>query len=237
MGITKGDKIMNVTIFTELTTTEKLAEITKESEKYIGLYVEMADPKQRKYVKDQAESIKSIRKNLNTLRIKKVKDYTAKVKKEFDGIDVILSDANGPFTLLIDGYADERKVILDAEKKRLCDIERAAQKEVDHEWAIILDKSYLADKIEAERIQLEHDENIRLMAVERAGEVIRSKIAYEKDLADRQEKGRLADVEHVRHINRLILKEMHGHGLPEKESIEFIKTMARKQISQLTINY
>jgi hypothetical protein len=228
---------MNVTIFTELTTTEKLDEITKESENYIGLYVDMSDPKQRKYVKDQAESIKLIRKDLNTSRIKKVKDYTAKAKKEFDGIDVILSDANSPFTLLIDGYADERKVILDKEKKRLCDIERAVQKEIDHEYAILLDKSYLADKMEAERIQLEHDENIRLMAVERAGEVMRSKIAYEKDLADRQEKARLADVEHVRHINRLILKEMHGHGLPEKESIEFIKTIARKQIKELTINY
>ena len=51
------------------------------------------------------------------------------------------------------------------------------------------------------------------------------------------ENARLADVEHVRFINRLILKEMHGHGLPEKESIEFIKTLARKQLPQLTINY
>jgi hypothetical protein len=228
---------MNVTIFTELTNTEKLQEITKHSENYIGLYVDMAVDKERKHVKEQAESIKLIRKNLNTSRIKKVKDYTAKVNKEFNGIDVILADANAPFTLLIDGYAAERKVILDAEKASKLAIENAVQKELDHEWAIILDKSYLADRMEAERIQIEHDENIRLMASERAEEVMRSKIAYEKDLADRQENARLADVEHVRHINRLILKEMHGHGLPEKESIEFIKTIARKKISLLTINY
>ena len=38
---------MNVTIFTELTTTEKLAKITKDSEKYIGLYVDMAVGKKR----------------------------------------------------------------------------------------------------------------------------------------------------------------------------------------------
>jgi hypothetical protein len=228
---------MNVTIFTELTTNEKLAEITKESEKYIGLYVEMSDPKQRKYVKEQAESIKLIRKNLNTSRIKKVKDYTAKVKKEFDGIDVILSDANEPFTLLIDGYADERKVILDAEKKRLCDIERAVQKEVDHEWAIILDKSYLADKLAAEKAQEERDEAIRIDATNRATQAAKNAQevtdrAIAQDLANRT-----ADKENYRKINRAIYSALLDAGVGKSEAFIVTNALIDKEIPHITINY
>jgi hypothetical protein len=237
MGITKGDKIMNVTIFTELTTTEKLAEITKESEKYIGLYVEMSDPKQRKYVKDQAESIKLIRKNLNTSRIKKVKDYTAKVKKEFDGIDVILSDANEPFTLLIDGYADERKVILDAEKKRLCDIERAAQKEVDHEWAIILDKSYLADKLAAEKAQEERDKAIRIDATNRATQAAKNAQEVTDRAIAQDAANRAADKENYRKINRAIYSALLDAGVGKSEAFVVTNALIDKEIPHITINY
>jgi hypothetical protein len=228
---------MNVTLFKDLTTDERLTELEANAEEYNGLYVDMEVAEQRKYVKGKAADIKEIIKAVNSARIKKAKDYRVLVETEAASIITRLEKANEPFTLLIDEYDTSRKVILDAEKASKQAILDAEQKLIDHEFAILLDKSYLADKLEAERIQLEHDENIRLMAVERAEEVIRSKIAYEKDLADRQENARLADVEHVRHINRLILKEMHGHGLPEKESIEFIKTIARKKISLLTINY
>jgi hypothetical protein len=228
---------MNVTLFKDLTTDERLTELEANAEEYNGLYVDMEVAEQRKYVKGKAADIKEIIKAVNSARIKKAKDYRVLVETEAASIITRLEKANEPFTLLIDEYDTSRKVILDAEKASKQAILNAEQKLIDHEFAILLDKSYLADKLEAERIQLEHDENIRLMAVERAEEVIRSKIAYEKDLADRQENARLADVEHVRHINRLILKEMHGHGLPEKESIEFIKTIARKKISLLTINY
>jgi hypothetical protein len=228
---------MNVTLFKDLTTDERLTELEATAEEYNGLYVDMEVAEQRKYVKGKAADIKDMIKSVNSARINKAKNYRAQVETEAASIITRLEKANSPFTLLIDEYDTARKVTLDAEKASKLAIENAAQKELDHEFAILLDKSYLADKMEAERIQLEHDENIRIMASERAEEVMRSKIAYEKDLADRQEKDRFADVEHVRHINRLILKEMHGHGLPEKESIEFIKTMARKQISQLTINY
>jgi hypothetical protein len=228
---------MNVTIFTELTTAEKLAEITKESANYIGLYVDMNIAEQRKYVKEQAEDIKSIRKALNTSRIKKVKDYTLKVKKEFDGIDAILSDANEPFTLLIDGYADERKVILDAEKKRLCDIERAAQKEVDHEFALLLDKSYLADKLAAENAQRDHDEKIRVDAEENA----RLSMIRAKEITDRaielDKANRLANKEHVRGVNRDILASLLNNGVGEFEAKKLITLIAQGKINNITINY
>jgi hypothetical protein len=228
---------MNVTIFTELTTTEKLAEITKESEKYIGLYVEMSDPKQRKYVKDQAESIKSIRKNLNTLRIKKIKDYTLNAKAEFDSIDLILEKANEPFTLLIDDFAAERKAILDKEKAEKLAIEKAAQKEIDHEWAIILDKSYLADKLAAEKAQEERDEAIRIDATNRATQAAKNAQevtdrAIAQDLANRT-----ADKENYRKINRSIYSALLDAGVGKSEAFIVTNALIDKEIPHITINY
>jgi hypothetical protein len=228
---------MNVTIFTELTTTEKLAEITKESEKYIGLYVEMSDPKQRKYVKDQAESIKSIRKNLNTARIKKIKDYTLNVKSEFDSIDLILEKANEPFTLLIDDFAAERKAILDKEKAEKLAIEKAAQKEVDHDWAIILDKSYLADKLAAEKAQEERDEAIRIDATNRATQAARSAQEVTDRAIAQDAANRLADSNNVRAVNRAIFTGFINAGLEKDAATKATLAMIDKEIPHITINY
>ena len=217
---------MNVTIFTELTTTEKLQEITKHSENYIGLYVDMAVDKERKHVKEQAESIKLIRTNLNTSRIKKVKDYTAKVNKEFNGIDVILADANAPFTLLIDGYAAERKVILDAEKASKQAILAAERKLIDHEFAILLDKSYLADKMEAKRL--------RQVQVQEEAAALNK--AYMEDEANAKLR-RNANKEHIRGINREILAALLSHGLDEDIARTVIALATKGKLPHLTINY
>ena len=228
---------MNVTIFNELTTTEKLAEITKESEKYIGLYVDMNIAEQRKYVKCQAENIKSIRKALNTARIKKVKDYTLQVSSEFNAIDSILAKANEPFTLLIDDFAAERKRILDAEKATTLAIKQATQKEIDHEFALLLDKSYLADKLAAENAQREHDEKIRVDAEENA----RLSMIRAKEVTDRaielDAANRLANKEHVRGINRAILVALMNAGIAEEDAKTVISLAARKSAGNLTINY
>jgi hypothetical protein len=228
---------MNVTIFTELTTTEKLDEIKKESENYIGLYVDMNIAEQRKYVKGQAESIKSIRKALNTSRIKKVKDYTAGVSKEFNEIDSILAEANEPFTLLIDDFAAERKRILDADKAKKLAIEKAAQKEVDHEWAIILDKSYLADKLAAEKAQAERDEAIRVEAANRATQAAKNAQEATDRAIALDAANRLANKEHVRGINRDILTALQNNGVGEFEAKTLITLIAQGKINNITINY
>ena len=228
---------MNVTIFNELTTTEKLAEITKESENYIGLYVDMNIAEQRKYVKGQAEDIKSIRKALNTARIKKVKDYTLQVSSEFNEIDSILAKANEPFTLLIDDFSAERKRILDAEKATKLAVEQATQKEIDHEFALLLDKSYLADKLATENAQREHDEKIRVDAEENA----RLSMIRAKEITDRaielDKANRLANKEHVRSINRAILVALMQSGIAEEDAKTVISLAARKSAGNLTINY
>jgi uncharacterized protein YkuJ len=228
---------MNVTIFTELTTTEKLAEITKESEKYIGLYVEMSDPKQRKYVKDQAESIKSIRKTLDAARIKKVKDYAAEVKKEFDDIDLILVEANDPFTLLIDGYAAERKAILDKEKAEKLAIELAVQKDIDHEFAILLDKSYLADKLAAEKAQEERDEAIRIDATNRATQAAKNAQEVTDRAIAQDAANRLADSNNVRTVNRAIFTGFINAGLEKDAATKATQAIIDSAIPHITINY
>jgi hypothetical protein len=228
---------MNVTIFTELTTTEKLAEITKESANYIGLYVDMNIAEQRKYVKGQAESIKSIRKALNTSRIKKVKDYTAGVSKEFNEIDSILAEANEPFTLLIDDFAAERKRILDAEKASKLAIEKAAQKEVDHEWAIILDKSYLADKLAAEKVQEERDEVIRIDAANRATQAAQNAQAATDRAIAQDAANRLADSNNVRLVQRAIFSGFINAGLDKDAATKATQATIDNTIPHITINY
>jgi hypothetical protein len=228
---------MNVTIFTELTTTEKLAEITKQSEKYIGLYVEMSDPKQRKYVKEQAESIKSIRKSLNSARIKKVKDYTLNVKSEFDSIDLILDKANEPFTLLIDDFAAERKAILDKEKAEKLAIELAVQKDIDHEFAILLDKSYLADKLAAEKAQEERDEAIRIDATNRATQAAKNAQEVTDRAIAQDAANRLADSNNVRTVNRAIFSGFRNAGLDNNEATKATQALIDSLIPHITINY
>ena len=228
---------MNVTLFKDLTTDEHLTELEANSEEYDGLYVDMEVAEQRKYVKGKTADIKDIIKRVNSARIKKSKDYRILVEAEAVSIIARLEKANEPFTLLIDDYDAARKVILDAEKASKLAIENAAQKLIDHEFAILLDKSYLADKLAAENAQREHDENIRLMAVERAEEVIRSKIAYEKDLADRESKARLANKEHVRSVNRAILAALVSHGVSDEDARWIIALAAKGKLPHLTINY
>jgi hypothetical protein len=228
---------MLVTIFSELTTTEKLAKIKKESANYIGLYVDMNIAEQRKYVKEQAESIKSIRKALNTSRIKKVKDYTAGVSKEFNEIDSILAEANEPFTLLIDDFAAERKRILDADKTKKLAIEKAAQKEVDHEFAILLDKSYLADKLATEKEQAERDEAIRVEAANRATQAAQNAQAATDRAIAQDAANRLADSNNVRLVQRAIFSGFINAGLDKDAATKATQATIDNTIPHITINY
>jgi hypothetical protein len=228
---------MNVTIFTELTTADKLAEITKESENYIGLYVDMNIAEQRKYVKGQAEDIKSIRKALNTSRIKKVKDYTLQVSNEFNEIDSILAKANEPLTLLIDDFATERKRILDLAKEKKQQEELHIQIGLDHEFAILLDKSYLADKLEYEKGQAERDEAIRVEAANRATQAAKNTQEATDRAIALDAANRLANKEHVRGINRDILTALQNNGVGEFEAKTLITLIAQGKINNITINY
>ncbi len=228
---------MNVVLFKDLTTDEHLTELEANAEECNGLYVDMEVSEQRKYVKGKAADIKDVIKRVNSARIKKSKDYRLLVETEASSIISRLEKANEPFTLLIEDYDAARKVILDAEKASKLAIEAAAQKVVDHEYAILLDKSYLADKLEAERLQFEHDEKIRVNAEENA----RLSIIRAKEVADQavalDKANRLANKEHVRGINREILVSLMQAGIAEEDAKTVISLAARKLAGNLTINY
>jgi hypothetical protein len=237
MGITKGDKIMNVALFKDLTTDERLTELEATAEEYNGLYVDMDVAEQRKYVKGKAADIKEIIKAVNSARIKKAKDYRVLVETEAASIITRLEKANEPFTLLIDEYDTSRKVILDAEKASKLAIENAVQKELDHEFAILLDKSYLSDKLAAEKAQADRDEAIRIDATNRATQAAKSAQDITNRAIAQDAANRLANKEHVRTINRSVLESLKNNGVGEFEAKTLITLIAQGKINNITINY
>lgn len=120
-----------IVIFKELTTNEALTEIELQSEKFVGLTVDMNDAKERKKVKDSAQLISDILKRVDRARIDHSKDYKAKVEAEATMIVDRLTIANKPLTDLTDAYTAKRKQILDAEKARQETINLSFSKLVD----------------------------------------------------------------------------------------------------------
>ena len=228
---------MKITIFKELTTTEHLADLQANSDQYIGLYVDMNIAEQRKYVKSKAVEIKDIIKAVNSARIKKAKDYKKLVDVEAVDIIAALEKANEPFTLLIDDYDAERKVILDAQKASKLAIENAAQKLIDHEFALLIDKSYLADKLAAEKAQAEHDEAIRIDATNRANQAAKNAQEVTDRAIQLDADNRLKNREHVRGINRDILHTLIESGLSEYHGMIVISLASQGKLPKTTINY
>jgi hypothetical protein len=237
MGIAKGDKIMNVTIFKGLTTDEHLDDLEAKSEEYNGLYVDMNIAKQRKYVKDKAADIKSMEKMIVAGAITKIKQARDLIKDEESYVLNRLAKINEPFTLLIDDFAAERKHILDAEKAKKLAIEKAAQKEVDHEWAIILDKSYLADKLAAEKAQAERDEAIRVDAANRATQAAQNAQAATNRAIAQDAANRLADSNNVRLVQRAIFSGFINAGLDKDAATKATQATIDNTIPHITINY
>ena len=228
---------MKVTLFKDVTTAEYLASLKTNSDQYIGLYVDMNIAEQRKYVKNKAVEIKDIIKAVNAARIKKTKDYKKLVDAEAVDIVAALEKANEPFTLLIDDYDAERKVMLDAQKASKLAIENAAQKLTDHEFALLIDKSYLADKLAAEKAQAEHDESIRIDATNRATQAAKNA----QEVTDRAIKldadNRLANKKHVRTINREIYSGFINAYLEKDQATKATQALIDSAIQHVKINY
>ena len=228
---------MNVTIFGELTTDDYLAELTAESETYIGIDANLKIAKQRKYIKEKASTIKGIIKAIGAAKIKKTKDYRCLVESEAARIISILEKANEPFTLLIDDFAAERKAILDKEKAEKLAIELAVQKDIDHEFAILLDKSYLAEKMAAERLQIERDEAIRIDATNRATQAAKNAQEVTDRAIAQDAANRLADSNNVRLVQRAIFSGFINAGLDKDSATKATQAVIDNYIPHVTINY
>jgi len=159
---------MNIVLFKDITTDEFLSEVETESKKYIGLYVDMEDAPQRKYVKDKASSINSLLKTLERARIDKSRDYKTQVEKEAGQIKERLESANEPFTLLIDEHKLARAKVLEEEKRIADEKALVIQIAADHEESLSMNKLFDFEKAETIRLQKEHEDNLKKEAAEQA---------------------------------------------------------------------
>jgi len=228
---------MNIIKYKEITTEEHLVAIAKESESYNGLYVDMNIPEQRKYVKQKAATIKYMLKEVDHLRISNNKSDTLGNNAAAKYISDSLQKSNDNFTLLIDDYNAERKLVLDAEKQCKADIEAAVNKENDHEYAILLDKSYLADKLAAEKAQAEHDEAIRVDATNRASDAAKRAQEVTDEAIKQDTANRLANDNHVRKINRAIYQGFIDAGMEKDAATIATQALIDSKIPHTIINY
>ena len=228
---------MNVTIFKDVTAETALAWFDEEAEKHQGLYVDMDDPEQRKYVKTSAATIKGVLKAVDVARIQKVKEFRSSVESEANYIKGRLEASNEPFTLLLDDWEAERKRVLDLAKDKKRQEELFIQIGLDHEYALLLDKSYLADKLASEKTQAQHDEAIRVDAAIRATQAAKNAQEATDRAIALDAANRLANKEHVRGINRDILATLQNNGVGEFEARALITLIAQGKINNITINY
>lgn len=242
MSVVKDE--FKLVLFNDLTTDEKLAQLEAEGEKYQGLYVDMADKEQRKFVKDQASFVNDLLKKLDRKRIDLSKQYKAQVEAEAKEIKIRLEKANSPFTALIDEWNAERKRILDEEKRIQAEKELAEQIERDHEEALQLNRLWdlEAKEREAQReaekqAQIQREKDIAEQARKQALiDAENAKLAEQQRIGD-ERKQREANKAYMAGVNNSILAVLMQNGISEQDGKTVIKLAAKGQLPQLTINY
>lgn len=237
-----------ITIFTDITTESVLLDLETEARSYDGLYVDMDNKDERKYVKDKAALITALLKKLNRARIDKSADYKSLVESEAASIKERLEDANKPFTLLMDEHKEKRAKELAIEKELQEAKDLAYQLPIDHADAIMEDKVRTLEILEAERARIDHEEKLKAEAI--AGAEERQRLAVEKARQDEIDKRqaeeqreinetakRLSDKNHKAGINNAILDVLQSNGFSEDQSKRFITLAAQFKLPNLTINY
>lgn len=228
---------MNIVLFKDVTTEDILTDLETEAKKYAGLYVDMENAPERKYVKDKAALVAGMLKTLDRARIDKSKQYKNSVEAEALEIKQRLQAVNAPFQVLIDDHKQKRDKIL-AEEKRLADEERERlSKEADHEAALMMDKIYLHEKADREREQKERDDEIRRQAAIQAERDIDRKITIEAERVKRDKEARENNVRHLASVNNEILAVLIRNSISEHDAKKMIKLAARGSLPNLTINY
>lgn len=236
---------MEIQIFKEITTADYLAELKAESDKYTGLYVDMNNAPERKYVKEKAELVNGLIKKLDRARIDKSKDYKQQVEKEAASIKEQLEIINSPFTILIDDYKAERKKILDAEKARKQAVLDAEQLERDHELALFMNSTFESDREKARQAEIETEKAREIEREEYAAQQVKlaeerqaALLAAEKQEVINAENARIANLEHCASINRLALNNLIDLcGLTPTQAKDVVKAIIKNKISNVKINY
>ncbi|QDP63238.1 MAG: hypothetical protein Unbinned1520contig1002_36 [Prokaryotic dsDNA virus sp.] len=235
---------MSIAIFESVTTESALTELEAEGKKYDGLYVDMEDAPQRKYVKDKAAQIQGLIKKVNAHRVADKKAYGVKVEAQAAAIIERLSDANSPFQVLIDDYTVERKKILDAEKARVAAIEFQVQLDIDHEYALIMDENHAAKVTEELRLTAEREKQAIIDRDAYAAEQTKIAVdrlaalgkAQEQDKTNK-ENARLANKEHVQKVKTDIYNVLRTFELSDKNAKTVIHLATINELPNFTINY
>jgi len=228
---------MNIAIFKEITTEEYLLEIEAEGKKYEGLYVDMTNAPERKFVKEQAAKIKAMLKRLDSERIAKARDYRSMVESEAETIKERLEAANSPYTLLIDAYAADCKKVRDAEKATEDSKALAIEKENDHEHALLLDNQVMYEKHLAEENRLREEALIREGIAAQVANAHEDMIRQQNEQAIVDHNARLADKENVRMVNNNIANHLRSIGLDEEKARAVVVAIAKGRIFNVSIQY
>lgn len=228
---------MDITLFKEITTDEALKQLEAEGEKYTGLFVEMNDKEQRKYVKEQAQFINDLLKKLDRARIDKSKAYKQQVESEAKAIRERLEAANLPFTMLIDAYKHERAEILAAEKAKAEAAALALQIESDHENALLMDKVQMIEKAEREQARIEHEQDIATRAAQEATQRELDRQQAEAKALEVERLQRESDKAHVSSILSAAKVALMEVGLDETVAINVVKAIRAGQIPNVSIQY
>ena len=235
---------MEIAIFESVIIDDALIELEAEGKKYEGLYVDMENAPERKYVKDKAALISGLKKKVDRVRIDTAKAYKVEVEKQAQAIQSRLDDANAPFQVLIDEYTAERKKILDAKKANEAALELKAKIEDDHEMALLMNKTWAYDREEllreAARVESKRLAEREAYATEQVKKAEQRQLLQQQQ--DEQQKineenARLANKAHVQSVKTEIYKVLRQFELSDKDAKTVIHLATINELPNLTINY
>jgi len=239
----------NIEIFNAVVTEDVLKILDAESEKYKGLYCDLSNKEERKFVKDKAQEINNLLKKLDRSRIDIAKEYKYKVEIEASQIRERLENANRPFTALIDEWTAQRKAILDTKKAEEDAKQSAIQFQIDFDDALTMNKLFDFERKERLAREAEELEKIKLQAVEDA--MLQLELEAQKKIDDEEERKITAqkdrekaatelkrkNIAHQIKVNNDALESMIDHGIDHGTAKTIIKLIAKGKIINVSINY
>jgi hypothetical protein len=246
---------MNISIFQDVTTEENLFALEQAAETYENLYVEMDQPEQRKFVKEQAAHIFGVLKKLDRVRIDKSRDYKVQVEAEAGLIKARLEGANKPFTNLIDEYKIVREKELAKQKAREAAKQLLIQFPIDHADGLLMNKMFDFEKAQAiredqKRIDLIAAQSIKDAEQRFIDQVAQAKVDQQKAIDDEKARQaakvsadknaleiRQADKENCRIKNNEAVECFKAGGLSPVDAVLAVKLIAAHRVSHIQINY
>ena len=224
--------------YREVTTEAILVDLEADAQKHIGLWVDMNNSQERKYVKDKAALGKALIKKLDRSRIDQSAAHKLMLDTEAETIRLRLEGIISPYTVLINLYADEQKVIRDKAKARQDAIDLAFEIERDHDYKLLMDAQVMRDKADAIQAQADRDAIIATTAADLAREEIQRQQEAKERAETAAVAARLADKESVGKILRAAKEDlMLIEGVDEALAKSIVLSIRNNTIRNTYIKY